>query len=72
MKSEHCEDIVESGEISLESEPEAESSDCKEIIKLEIKQEIQDTGDVQDPLSTKMIEQDLHISIGKFKVEDNV
>ena len=40
MKTEHCEDIVESGEIGLESELEAESIDCKGPIKLEIKQEI--------------------------------
>merc|ERR1711922_82220 len=54
VKSEHCEDIdVESGENSLESELEDESVDCKETIKLEIKQEIQDTEDVQDPLSTE-------------------
>merc|ERR1719419_449573 len=46
VKSEHCEDIVESCEISLESEPEAESRDCKETIKLEIKQEIQETEDL--------------------------
>ena len=76
VKSEHCEDIdVESGEISLESELEAESSDCKETIKLEIKQEIQETEDLQDPLSTEVIEQDLHIddvTIEEFKIEDNI
>ena len=75
LKSEHCEDIVESGEISLESELEAESSDCKETIKVEIKQETQETEDLQDPLSTEVIEQDLHvddISIDEFKIEDNV
>ena len=53
MKNEHCEETVESGEISLKSEIEAESIDCKETIKLEIKQEIQETEDVQDPLSTE-------------------
>ena len=75
MKSEHCEDIVESGEISLESELEAESIDCKETIKLEIKQEIQETEDLRDPLSTEVIEQDLHIddvTIEEFKIEDNI
>ena len=79
MKSEHCEDIVESGEISLESELEAESIDCKETIKLEIKQEIQETEDLQDPLSTEVIKSDLQesvsvdeITIEEFKIEDNV
>ena len=76
VKSEHCEDIdVESGEISLESELEAESIDCKETIKVEIKQEIQETEDLQDPLSTEVIEQDLHVddvTIEEFKIEDNI
>merc|ERR1719427_1131024 len=40
VNSEHCQDIVVSSEISLESELEAESIDCKEKIKLEIKQEM--------------------------------
>ena len=53
LKSEHAEDIVESGEISLESEIEAESINCKETIKLEIKREVQKTEDLQDPLSTE-------------------
>ena len=53
VKSEICEDIVESDEISLESEYEAKSIDCKETIKLEIKQEIQETEDLQDPISTE-------------------
>ena len=43
VNSEHCQDIVVSSEISLESELEAESIDCKETIKLEIKQETQET-----------------------------
>ena len=38
---------------SLESELEAESIYCKETIKLEINQEIQETEDLQDPLSTE-------------------
>ena len=50
VKSEYCEDIdVESGKISLESELEAESSDCKETIK----QEIQETESLHDPLFTE-------------------
>ena len=50
VKSEPCEDIdVESGEISLESQLEAETIDCKETIKLEIKQEILEIQDLQDP-----------------------
>ena len=47
----NCQDIVVSSEISLESEVEAESIDCKETIKLEIKQEIQETEDLQDPIT---------------------
>ena len=54
VKSENYEDVVESGEISLESELEAESIDCKETIKLKIKHEIQDTEYLQDPLSTEV------------------
>ena len=71
VKSEHCEDIdVESGEISLESEPE--SSDCKETIKLEIKQEIQETEDVQDPLSTEDPFIDIEDESLVVKIEDNL
>ena len=79
VKSERCENIVESGEISLELELEAESIDCKEIIKLEIKQEMQETEDLQDPLSTEVIKRDLQesvsvdeITIEEFKIEHNV
>ena len=50
VKSEICEDIDESGEIYKKSELEGESIDCKETIKLEIKEEIPDTEDVQDPM----------------------
>ena len=53
MSTEFCDDIAESGEISLKSEIEAESIESKETIKLEIKQEIQETEDLQDPLSTE-------------------
>ena len=53
MKSERCENIVESGKISLESELQDESINCKETMKLEIKQEIQETEDLQDPISTE-------------------
>ena len=53
VKSERCENIVESGEISLESELQDESINCKETMKLEIKQEIQETEDFQDPISTE-------------------
>ena len=53
VKSERCENIVESGEISLESELQDESINCKETMKLEIKQEIQGTEDLQDPISTE-------------------
>ena len=75
VKSETCEDSVESGETSLIPELKAESIDCKGTIKLEIKQEIQDTEDLQDHLSTEVIEQDLHIddvTIEEFKIEDNI
>ena len=58
---------------------EAKSIDCKETIKVEIKQEIQETEDVQDPLSTEVIKSDLQesvsvdeITIEEFKIEDNV
>ena len=51
----------------------------EEIIKLEIKQEIQETEDLQDPLSTEVIKSDLQesisvdeITIEEFKIEDNV
>ena len=72
--------IVESGEISLESELEAESIDCKETIKLEIKPEIQETEGDQDPLSIKGDFQDLstelssinEMSIEEFKIKDSV
>jgi len=40
--TEFCEVDVESIEINVESELQAEIMDCKETIKLEIKQEIQD------------------------------
>merc|ERR1712200_185475 len=51
VQSEFCEDIDENGEISLESELQVESIDCKETIKLEIKHEIQETTeDLEDPL----------------------
>ena len=59
LKSEHCE---ENCEIITESEHKAESIDCEETIKLEIKQEIQDTEDLQDPLSTEVIENHLKFS----------
>ena len=74
VKSEHCEDIdVESGEISLESELEAESIDCKETIKLEIKQEIQETEDLQDPISTEdLISTNVEDQSFTFKMEDNL
>ena len=36
---------------SLETEHEAESVDCKETIKFEIKHEIQETEDMQNPVS---------------------
>merc|ERR1719187_1099491 len=39
--------------ISVESELEAESIDCKETIKLEVKQEIQDTEELQDNISNE-------------------
>ena len=78
VNSELCQDIVVSNEISLESEVEAESIDCKETIKLEIKQEIKETEDLQDPLSTEDIELDVLEScavdeklIEEFKIETN-
>ena len=43
--------------------------------ELKIKQEIQETEDLQDPLFTEVIEQDLHIddvTIEEFKIEDNI
>ena len=61
--------------IFVESQVEIESSDCKETIKCEIKQEIQETEDLQDPLSTEVIEKDLHVddvTIEEFKIEDNI
>ena len=64
--------------ISVESELEAESIDCKETIKLEIKQEIQETEDLQDPISTEANELDVQESravdeklIEEFKIENN-
>ena len=74
VNSEHCQDIVVSSEISLESELEAESIDCKETIKLEIKQEIQETEDLQDPISTEVNESSsvYEITIEEFKIEDNI
>ena len=51
VNSEHCQDIVVSSEISLESELEAESIDCKETIKLEIKQETD--SNLDDPISVE-------------------
>ena len=78
VNSEHCQDIVVSSEISLESELEAESIDCKETIKLEIKQEMQETEDLQDPISTEANELDEQESravdeklIEEFKIENN-
>ena len=68
-------DLILDDPISVESELEAESIDCKETIKLEIKQEMQETEDLQDPLSTEVIEQDLHIddvTIEEFKIEDKI
>ena len=62
IKSEPTEDILKSDEIKLETELEDESIDCKETIKLEIKQEIQETVDLQDLISTEVIEQDLQES----------
>merc|ERR1719186_430861 len=76
VNSEHCQDIVVSSEISLESEVEAESIDCKKTIKLEIKQEIQETEDLQDPISTEEHLQEPspvdEITIEEFKIEDYV
>ena len=76
VNSEHCQDIV-SSEISLESELEAESIVCKETIKLEIKQELQETEDLQDPISAEVIEEDLQdstsideICIEQFKIKN--
>ena len=72
VKSEPCEDIdVESGEIRLESELEAESIDFKETIKVEIKQEIQGTEDAQDPLSTKDLT-DIEDESFVVKIENNL
>ena len=80
VNSEHCQDIVVSSEISLESELEAESIDCKETIKLEVKQEIQETEDLQDDISNEDIQHgeqesyfvDHEITIEEFKIEDNI
>ena len=74
MNSEHCQDIVVSSEISLESELEAESIDCKETIKLEIKQEIQETEDLQDPISTEVNESSSvdETTIEQFNIEENI
>ena len=57
MKSERCENIVESGEISLESELQDESINCKETMKLEIKQEIQDPISTEDLISTNVTDE---------------
>ena len=78
MSSEFCEDFVESGGTSVESEPQAESNDCKETIKLEIKQEIRETKDLQDNLCTEVIDYHLKFSeesaigIKEFKTKDIV
>jgi len=74
IETEDMADFHESGEISLESEVEAESIDCKETIKLEIKQEIQETEDLQDPISTEVIESSSvdEITIEEFKIEENI
>ena len=45
--NEKCGYIFENGEMS--SELEVESNDCKETIRLEIKEEIRDPEDLQDP-----------------------
>jgi len=50
VKSEHREDIIESGESRLESELTAKSIDCKETTNVEIKHEIQETEDLQSIL----------------------
>jgi len=52
VSSEFCENIADSCENSLKSELEAESIDCKETIKLEIKKEMQESEDVRDSMST--------------------
>ena len=57
MKSERCENIVESGKISLESELQDESINCKETMKLEIKQEIQDPISTEDLISTNVTDE---------------
>ena len=78
MSTEFCDNDVKIGKIDVKSELEAESIDCKETIKLEIKQEKQEAKDLQDPLSTEVIENDFRFSdessicIGEFKIEDNV
>ena len=58
----------------LESQVEVESSDCRETIKLEIKHEIQESEDLQDPLSTEWdlqkMSSALKITIQEFKVID--
>ena len=53
VKSEICEDFIESGVVSLKSELEVESIDCKGTFKLEFKQEIQETDDLTNAISTK-------------------
>jgi len=45
VRSELCEDTDETGEISLDSQIEAESFDGKETIKIDIKEELQETED---------------------------
>ena len=73
IKTEHCEDIF-----GVESELKAESIDRNKAIKLEIKQKIQEAEDIQDPLSTEVIENDFRFSdessncIEEFKIHDNV
>ena len=47
--------------ISVESHVEVESSDSKDTIKLEIKHEIQESEDLQDPLSTEWDLQKCHL-----------
>jgi len=80
LKSEFCEDInFENCEIITKSEHEAESIDCEETIKGEIKQEIQETEDMHDPLSTEdfistedLIPTDIEDESFVVKMEDNL
>ena len=57
--------------IFVESQVEIESSDSKETIKCEIKQEVQEAEELQDPLSTERDSKD-EITIDEFKIEDSV